>query len=83
MRDHSIWVVVEKYNTTKRDDDYRYAGSPCITYEEALDLMNCHVSYGNECTLDELVEDGAYYDEIDTYTGEIVKSYFIKRIGRL
>jgi hypothetical protein len=83
MREHSIWVVVEKYNNTKRDDDYRYAGSPCIGYEEALDLMHSHTIYGNECKLCKLVDWGVYYDEIDCETGEIVKSYLIKEIGRL
>lgn len=82
MNEHSVWVVVEKYNNTKRDDDYRYIGVPCISYEEALDLMNGHSIYGNELRLDKLVEDGAHYDEIDCETGEIIKHYVIKKIGR-
>lgn len=81
--EHTIWVVVERYNNTKKDDDYRYAGAPCIGYDEAIDLMNAHVQFDNKLELCKLVEDGAYYDEINPETGEVVKQYLVKKIGMM
>ena len=81
--EHNIWVVVEKYNSTNKDDDYRYAGAPCTDYEEAFDLMNSHVYFDSKLEVCKLVEDGAYYDEINPETGEVVKQYIIKKIGRM
>lgn len=81
--EHSIWVVVEKYNCTNKDGDYRYAGAPCMNYEEALELMNSHVIFDNKLCLCKMVEDGAYYDEINPETGEVVKQYIVKKIGMM
>lgn len=81
--EHTIWVVVERYNNTNKDDDYRYAGAPCIGYDEAIDLMNAHAQFDNKLELCKLVEDGAYYDEINPETGEVVKQYIIKKIGMM
>lgn len=83
FNEHDIWVVVEKYNATKRDDDYRYAGAPCISYGEAVDLMYNHVGYDSVVTLRKVVEDGSYFDETNPETGEVVKEYIIKKIGKM
>ena len=82
--EHDIWVVVERYNGTRKDDDYRYAGAPCMSYEEAVDLMGSRASFDTKLELAKYVrDDGAYYDEINSETGEVVKQYIIKKIGRM
>ena len=83
FNEHDIWVVVEKYNATKRDDDYRYAGAPCTSYGEAVDLMYSHVGYDSVVTLCKVVKDGSYFDETNPETGEIIKEYIIKKIGKM
>lgn len=79
--EHSIWVVVMKANNTRKDGDYRYCGSPCLTWEEAYEVMKDHTIFDNNITLSRMVEDGAYYDEINPNTGEVVAEYIIKKVG--
>lgn len=81
--EHSIWVVVMKANNTRKDGDYRYCGSPCFTWEEAYEVMKDHTIFDNNLSLCKMVEDGAYYDEINPETGEVVAQYIIKKIGTM
>lgn len=81
--ERAVWVVVMKANNTRKDGDYRYCGSPCFSWEEAYETMNDHGIFDNKISLSKMVEDGAYYDEINPETGEVVAQYIIKKIGMM
>ena len=81
MDTHQIWIIVRKDTTSAREDYYRYAAQPCISWEEAFDTLSEN-AYPNVLDVT-YIDNGATGHEIDPETGEIVAEWIIKMVGRL
>lgn len=76
-----IAVVERSYLVDDPSLRDRYAGDPCQSYDEARELCAAHLGYKNEMHVVEYIDDGVQYAETDHETGEILKEFFVRRIG--
>ena len=72
-----IGVIERDYSRPERFQD-RYIGAPCANFEEARELVFAHTYVRTNNLEVNYVEDGVFYTEINRYTGEVVREYFVK-----
>lgn len=77
-KSHSVWVVLKKNNRAKcASTKFVYVGAPCMSYEQAIDMMQSYGDCGAKIEMSELENNATYFDEIDLSTGEIIATYKI------
>ena len=75
-------AVIEKDNRIPDNlTNPRYIGAPCHSFDEARELVCAHLEHNNEIYVADLVENGVTYYELDHYTGEILKEFYVKMVS--
>lgn len=77
------YAVIEKnYQIRNTAHNVRYIGSPCTTAEEARELVYAHCDWGDVIELARIDENenGFFYYETSTETGEITKEFFVRKV---
>ena len=74
-------VVIERDNRISNPNarDRFIGGSPCVSYEGARELVCAHLEWGSELIVS-YIENGTNYAEIDQYTGEVIKEFFVREL---
>lgn len=76
-----IAVVERDYAVANKSFRDRYIGAPCHSYDEAFELCAAHLGYKNELHIQEYVDNGIVYAEVDPETGELLKHFYVQFVA--
>jgi hypothetical protein len=75
---HPVWVVLKRNNRAKcASTKFVYVGAPCMSYEQAIDMMKSYGDCGAKIEMAKLENNATYFDEVDLGTGELIATYKI------
>lgn len=72
-----ITIVMRDYSVKDPYSRMRYIGAPCLTFEEAREVVYGHHHWGCDFHTS-YVDNGTDYIEINGETGELVAEYFVR-----
>ena len=75
----TLCVIERNYEIANPDNRDRYFGAPCLSWEEANELVYANVG---SCEMVEVsyINNGTDYAIVDTETGVVLREYFVRLV---
>lgn len=75
----TLCVIERDYAVENPDSRDRYFGAPCLSWEEASELVYANIGSWERVETS-YVQNGTNYDVVDTMTNEVLRSYFVRLV---
>jgi hypothetical protein len=75
----TLCVIERNYTVENPDSRNRYFGAPCLSWEEASELIYANIGSWERVDAS-YVQNGTNYVVTDTETGEVLREYFVRLV---
>jgi len=75
----TLCVIERNYEIANPDNRDRYFGAPCLSWEEASELVYANIGSREKVDVS-YVQNGTNYAVIDMETGEVLREYFVRLV---
>ena len=75
----TLCVIERNYAVENPDSRDRYFGAPCLSWEEASELVYANIGSWERVNTS-YVQNGTNYTVIDTETNKVLREYFVRLV---
>jgi len=75
----TLCVIERNYEIANPDNRDRYFGAPCLSWEEANELVYANVGSCEKVEVS-YINNGTDYAIVDTETGVLLREYFVRLV---
>ena len=75
----TLCVVERNYAVENPDSRDRYFGAPCLSWEEASELVYANIGSWEKVDTS-YIQNGTNYAVIDTETNKVLREYFVRLV---